>query len=99
MWPEDLEPKHVYRYLRDRDAPVRANREITVLSNVMQQAIEMGLIKSTPCKEVRRNEEAPRIRDVSNLEVAGFMAHTPEWLDAVTRRHYVRGTRKVTALG
>jgi integrase len=82
MWPEDLEPKHVYQYLREREAKVRANREVAVLSNVMQQAIEMGLVNANPCKQVRRNEESPRIRDVQDYEVAGLMAHTPEWLDA-----------------
>lgn len=82
MWPEDLEPKHVYQYLREREAKVRANREVAVLSNVMQQAIEMGLINANPCKQVRRNEEAPRVREVMDHEVAGLMAHTPGWLDA-----------------
>lgn len=82
MWPDDLEPKHVYQYLRERAAKVRANREIAVLSNVMQQAIEMGLVNANPCKQVRRNKESPRLRDVEDCEVAGLMAHTPGWLDA-----------------
>lgn len=82
MLPEDLLPRHVYQYLRARDAKVRANREVAVLSNVMQQAIEMGLIDANPCRQVRRNKEEPRIRDVSNAEVAALMAHTPAWLDA-----------------
>lgn len=94
MWPEDLEPKHVYQYLRERDAKVRANREIAVLSNVMQQAIEMGLINANPCKQVRRNEEAPRIRDVLDHEVSGLMAHTPEWLDAYIAIKSLTGLRQ-----
>ncbi len=94
MWPEDLEPKHVYRYLRERGAAIRANREIAVLSNVMQQAIEMGIVNANPCKEVRRNEESPRIRDVSDSEVAGFMAHTPPWLDAYIAIKSLTGLRQ-----
>lgn len=82
MWPEDLLPRHVYQYLRERGAPVRANREVAVLSNIMQQAIEMGLIDANPCRQVRRNAESPRVRDVQDAEVAAFMAHTPGWLDA-----------------
>ena len=72
MWPEDLAPKHVYQYLRERQAKVRANREIAVLSNVMQQAIEMGLIDANPCKQVRRNSESPRERAVTDADLAGF---------------------------
>lgn len=82
MWPEDLEPKHIYHYLREREAKTRANREIAVLSNVMQQAVEMGLVNENPCRQVRRNPESPRVREVTNDEVAGLMAHTPEWLAA-----------------
>jgi integrase len=94
MWPEDLEPKHIYQYLNARDAKVRANREIAVLSNVMQQAIEMGLINANPCKQVRRNEEAPRVRDVLDHEVAGLMAHTPDWLDAYIAIKSLTGLRQ-----
>jgi integrase len=94
MWPEDLEPKHVYQYLRERDARIRANREIAVLSNVMQQAIEMGLINANPCKQVRRNQESPRCRDVLDHEVAGLMAHTPAWLDAYIAIKSLTGLRQ-----
>lgn len=80
MWPEDLEPKDIYAYMRLRDAPVRANREVAVLSNVMQQAVEMGLINSNPCRQVRRNEEHPRTREVRDAEVTAFLNHCPGWL-------------------
>jgi hypothetical protein len=94
MWPEDLESKHVYAYLRQREAKVRANREIAVLSNVMQQAIEMGLVNANPCRQVRRNKESPRERDVTNDEVAAFVAHTPEWLDAYIAIKSLTGLRQ-----
>lgn len=94
MWPEDLEPKHIYAYLRARPAKVRGNREVAVLSNVMQQAIEMGLIGENPCRQVRRNAESPRIRDVQNDEVAALMAHTPAWLDAYIAIKSLTGLRQ-----
>lgn len=94
MWPEDLRPKHVYQYLRERSAKTRANREVAVLSNVMQQAIEMGLVDANPCRQVRRNPERPREREVLDAEVAGFMAHTPGWLDAYIAIKSLTGLRQ-----
>lgn len=94
MWPEDLEPKHVYQYLRERPAKVRGNREIAVLSNVMQQAIEMGLIDSNPCKQVRRNTESPRERAVTDADVAGLLPHCPEWLRAYIGLKTLTGLRQ-----
>lgn len=94
MWPEDLEPKHVYQYLRERTAKVRANREIAVLSNVMQQAIEMGLINVNPCRQVRRNQESPRIREVLDSEVEAFRPHCPEWMQAYLDLKLLTGLRQ-----
>ncbi|WP_082727905.1 tyrosine-type recombinase/integrase [Burkholderia mayonis] len=58
----DIEAPDIARYLRieRRDAPVRANREIALLSNLIGLAIEFGEAKMNPCREVRRNEEQPR---------------------------------------
>lgn len=94
MWPEDLQPKHVYQYLRERSARTRANREVAVLSNVMQQAIEMGLVDANPCRQVRRNPEAPREREVLDAEVAALMAHTPGWMDAYIAIKSLTGLRQ-----
>jgi integrase len=60
-----IRPAHVARYLRDEraSAPVRANREKALLSNLMNLAIERGLIDVNLCKQVKRNKETPR--DVS----------------------------------
>ena len=60
-----IRPAHIARYLRKEraSAPVRANREKALLSNLMNLAIEQGLIDVNPCKQVKRNKETPR--DVS----------------------------------
>lgn len=94
MWPEDLAPKHVYQYLRERTAKVRGNREIAVLSNVMQQAIEMGLVDANPCKQVRRNAESPRERAVTDADVAAFLPHCPAWLRAYVGLKTLIGLRQ-----
>lgn len=68
-------PRDVARYLRVEraEAPVVANREAAVLSNLFNLAIERGEIDRNPCKEVRRNKESPRERLVEAAELARFV--------------------------
>ena len=94
MWPEDVEPKHIYAFMRLRNAPVRANRDVAVLSNVMTQAVRMGLINTNPCKQVRRNEEHPRTREVLDSEIVAFLPHCPTWLQAYIRLKLLTGLRQ-----
>jgi hypothetical protein len=60
--PSDVTPAHCARYLRVEraDAPKRANREMALMSNLMNLAVERGEIVANPCKQVRRNRETPR---------------------------------------
>lgn len=60
--PEDITPQVCARYLRVERAaaPVRANREMALLSNLMNVAVERGDLMANPCKQVRRNKERPR---------------------------------------
>lgn len=69
-------PADVARYLRVEraDSPVCANREVAVLSNMFNLAVERGDIDRNPCKEVRRNPENPRTRLVEAPELEGFVA-------------------------
>ncbi|KAF1019671.1 MAG: hypothetical protein GAK30_02987 [Paracidovorax wautersii] len=69
-----IRPADIARYLRVEraDAPVRANREIALLSNLMNVAVERGDIDANPCKQVKRNREQPRTeapepKDLSSL--------------------------------
>lgn len=57
-----IRPTDIARYLRIEraDAPVRANRENSLLSNLLNVAIERGELDVNPCKQVRRNQEMPR---------------------------------------
>lgn len=57
-----IAPAHIARYLRIEraDAPVRANREASLLSNLLNLAVERGELAANPCKQVRRNREQPR---------------------------------------
>lgn len=74
-----IEAPDVARYMRVEraEAPVRANREIALLSNLIGLAIERGEAKHNPCREVRRNEEQPRTEapdPVDFLRFAAWMA-------------------------
>lgn len=72
MSPSAVKPAHIAKYLRveRRDAPVRANREFALLSNLLNLATERGDLDINPCKQVRRNKERPRksAPEKANLE-------------------------------
>ena len=67
------------RYMRQEraDAPVRANRELALLSNLMRFAINRGDLTINPCREVERNEEEPRTEAPNAQALAAFL----EWAE------------------
>lgn len=69
-------PTDIARYLRVErgSAPVVANREVSLLSNLANLAVERGDIDRNPCGEVRRNKERPRTRLVEAAELEAFAA-------------------------
>lgn len=73
-----IRPTDIARYLRVEraDAPVRGNREIALLSNLMTLAIERGEIDANPCKQVKKNSERPRTEAPEPAELQAFL----EWL-------------------
>ncbi|NRO95623.1 tyrosine-type recombinase/integrase [Paraburkholderia sp. NMBU_R16] len=81
MRAADIDATHVARYLRVEraDAPVRANREIALLSNLIGLAIDRGEAKHNPCREVRRNEEQPRTEAPDVADFEAFVA----WIAAM----------------
>ena len=62
MAPRDITALHCRKYLRVEraDAPIRANREMALLSNLMNTAIDNGDVDINVCRHVRRNKERPR---------------------------------------
>lgn len=73
-----IRPTDIARYLRVEraDAPVRGNREIALLSNLMNVAIERGEIDSNPCKQVKKNSERARTEAPEPEELRAFL----DWL-------------------
>jgi len=75
-----IRPADIARYLRVERAaaPVRANREVALLANLMTVAVERGDIDVNPCKQVKRNLERPRTESPEPEMFAKFIA----WLTA-----------------
>ncbi len=78
VYASHIKAPWIYRYLtvERASAPVRANREKSLLSNLIDLAIRRGEAEFNPCKQVRRNEEQPRTESPSKSDFEGFM----EWL-------------------
>jgi integrase len=60
---DSITPQHVaqYRDKRGEKAPVRANRELSLLSHAFNYAREWGYTaKENPCTRVRKNKKTPR---------------------------------------
>lgn len=84
-----IRPTDIARYLRTEraEAPVRANREVALLSNLLNLAVENGLIDVNPCKQVRRNPESPSQQTVDGAELQAFL----EWLDKQSPQRRIVG--------
>lgn len=76
MHPRAIKALHVRRYLRKEraDAPVRANREVALLSNLLNVAIDRGDVDENVCRHVRRNKERPRNMAPESATVRRFIA-------------------------
>src|SRR5688572_3280098 len=70
-----IRPMDVNRYLRVEraGATVRANREVALLSNLLNLAVERGDLDANPCKQVRRNKEQPRTEAPETAALAAFV--------------------------
>jgi integrase len=71
-----VRPADIAQYLRVERAaaPVRANREVALLANLMTVAVERGDIDVNPCKQVKRNLERPRTEAPEPETFAAFLA-------------------------
>lgn len=82
-----IRPADIARYLRVEraEAPVRANREIALLSNLMNVAVERGDIDANPCKQVKRNKEKARTMAPEPVDLRKFL----DWLGQQTPQRQV----------
>lgn len=94
--PDEITAQDIYKYLDGRGAPVRANREIAVLSHLFKKAIRWGAAKQNPCVrgEIERNREVPRTRYVEDAELEFFKQHASPLIRAYCDFKYLTGMRK-----
>ncbi|MBC7860328.1 MAG: hypothetical protein H7Z39_16465 [Burkholderiaceae bacterium] len=72
MDPEDILPKDIYGYLsdrRDRGAPAKANKEIALLSAVLEYGRRIGVLNVNPCRGIKYNKTKPRQKYVEEPDL------------------------------
>jgi integrase len=98
---ESITPQHIaqYRDARGAKAPVRANREVSLLSAIFNMAREWGYTaKENPAKGVRKNKEKPRDYYADDaVWAAVYKTACPELQDAMDI-NYLTGQRPADVL-
>jgi integrase len=91
---EAITPQIIAQYRDARTAPVRANREIALLSHAFNMAREWGIFsKENPTRGVRRNKEAPRDVYVTDEVWQAVYAEAPRELQVAMDIAYLTGQR------
>jgi integrase len=86
--------EHVRGYLDNRGAPVRANREIALLSHVWNWGRDRGMIQHpNPCLGVKRHKETGRDRYVTDDELWKLWDASSWPLRDALDLHYLTGQR------
>jgi integrase len=94
-----IAPALVAQYRDARSAPVRANREIALLSRVYNLAREWGLTtKENPCQGVRKNKELPRDFYANDAVWKSVYAKAVEELKVAMDLAYLTGQRPADVL-
>ena len=76
VYASHIKAPWIYRYLTEEraSAPVRANREKSLLSNLIDLAIRRGEAESNPCRQVHKNFEQPRTKSPSKVDFEAFIS-------------------------
>jgi integrase len=70
--PSVIKPMHVYKYLAARakeGAPAKANKEIALLSAVLEFGRREGALETNPCRGIKYNKTLPSTKVVSQAEI------------------------------
>jgi integrase len=96
MKPSHIEQSDIYEYLDiRRKAPVAANREIALLSNVFTKMKRWGIKIENPCLGIEKHKEKPRDRYVHDEELALFYEkYCSPMLQAYIKVKYITGQRQ-----
>ena len=85
---------HVAAYRDARGAPVRANRELALLSHIFTKAIEWEDAKENPVLNVERNTEVPRDRYITDAEFLAIYNPAPLMIQVMMGLALLTGQRE-----
>lgn len=95
MLPDEVTIDDLYAYHAARKAPVRANREITVLGVIYRHAIRWRAARANPVRDFLYADESSRDRNVTGSERRRFARkHCPDWLRGYIALKYLTGRRQ-----
>jgi integrase len=72
MRPADIKSVDIYGYLAAREvkgAPIKANKEVALLSAVLEYGRRLGQLETNPCRGIRYNPSNPRTKYVEKREI------------------------------
>lgn len=75
MAPQALKTIHGYQYLKaraDAGAPIKANKEMALMSTICRYAIQWGLIEANPFKDMMQNQAERDVRTVTRSQIVRF---------------------------
>ena len=92
----EIRPMHIAKYLdiRGIKAPIRANREISLLSHIFSYAMRWGQIDRNPCIGVAKHPEKGRDRYISDPEFEGVKKLSSDLIATVMDFAYITALRK-----
>lgn len=70
--PAHIKPVHVYKYLAGRSengAPAKANKEIALLSSILEYGRRLGELEVNPCRGIKYNKTRPRQKYVEAADL------------------------------
>jgi integrase len=91
---QDVSPRDVKAVRRElQDTPAVANRTVTVLKLILQEAVDDELIPSNPAGGIKQPKLAARTRRLTDAEFRRIYAHADPLLRAVMSLCYATGQR------
>lgn len=89
-------PTHIAKYLdkRGQTSPVRANREISLLSHKFSYGMRWGALNSNPCLGVAKHKEKGRDRYIRDIEFKSVKSIASELIAIVMDFAYITALRK-----
>lgn len=91
-----IRPMHIAKYIdvRGIKAPVRANREISLLSHIFSYGMRWGSVDANPCIGVAKHPEKGRDRYIANAEFEGVKALASPLIATLMEFAYLTALRK-----